>query len=359
MEKIKTILSINSGSSSLKFKLFSDTHSLRALVSGSVTGIGSEKATCDIIPTEGNPFSYKDLVLRSASEAAILILEWLKQQEQYNIIGIGHRIVHGGMKYNDPALINDEMISELKELKTLAPSLNQAVLSIIRIFRQGFPSIPQAACFDNSNSLSCEYITSQLQQLDILENQKIIIAHLGNGCSMTALKGLKSIDSSMGFSPVHDMNLLLQSEYNDRNSREAIHLFCYHAKKQIGALSAAMGGLDILVFTGGIGEHHPRIRLRICNDLEFLGIRLNDVLNKQSFSNISGSNSRVNVYVIRTNEEIVIARSIRSCIESKIDYSPDGTANNKKTGADRSALLSMYLRDHTQYIPLKQTGNYS
>jgi acetate kinase len=359
LEKIKSILSINSGSSSLKFKLLSDTQSLRTLVSGNVSGIGSDKAACDIIPTEGNPFSYKDIVIKSASEAAILILEWLKQQEQYNIIGIGHRIVHGGMKHNDAALINDKMISELKELKTLAPSLNQAVLSVIWIFRQGFPSIPQAACFDSSNSLSCEYIITQLEQLDILENQKIIIAHLGNGCSMTALKGSKSVDSSMGFSPVPDMNHLLQSEYNDNNSREAIHLFCHHAKKQIGALSASMGGLDILVFTGGIGEHHPRIRLRICNGLEFLGIRLNDVLNKQSFANISGSNSRVNVYVIRTNEEIVIARSIRSCIESQNDYSSDDHTGNKKTEADHSALLTIQLPDHTQDIPLKQAINNS
>jgi acetate kinase len=337
VEKIQAILCINSGSTSLKFKLFSDTQSLRVLVSGNVSGIGSDKATCTILPTEGNTFSYNELVVRSASEAAILILEWLRQQEQYAIKGIGHRIVHGGMKYNDTVLIDEEMLNDLKDLKTLAPSLNQAALAVIRIFRQSFPSVPQAACFDSSNSLSCEYITSQLQQLDVLENQKVIIAHLGNGSSMTALKGQKSMDTSLGFSPVDDMNHLLQTEYSESNSKEAIHLFCYHAKKQIGALAAAMGGLDILAFTGGIGEHHPRIRLRICNDLEFLGIRLNDVLNKQSFCNISGSNSKVNVYVIKTNEEIVMARTVRSCMGSRNDYSSDAHADNEKSEADLSA----------------------
>jgi acetate kinase len=435
VENIFSILAINSGSSSLKFKLFSDTQPLKMLASGAVSGIGSAKSTCIITSAEGGVFSYGDLSVQTASEAAILVLEWLQQQQQYTIKGIGHRVVHGGMKYSAPVIINDQMLLELRKMKALAPSHNEAALTVIRTFRQVFPSIIQVACFDTwfhhkmpfeaknyalpesyrnegvirygFHGLSCEYIMGQLEQMDsITENKKIIIAHLGNGCSMTAVRGKDSIDNTMGFTPAggmimstrcgdidpgvvtylmetgmtaddlttlfnkesglkaisgstHDMSQLLHTEHSDIPSRQAVQMFCYYAKKHLGALATAMGGLDMLVFTGGIGEHQPRIRSRICNDLEFFGIRLNDVLNRQSFSNISGSNSRVTVYVIKTNEEIVIARHTHNCLQSSsADHTTKeyDTTDAGKNRADRSLLAGGQLPGRRSNLFTKQSS---
>jgi acetate kinase len=333
VEKVLAILAINIGAYSVKFKIYSDTHPPRLLASGSVTGIGSDKGSCTIIPVNGPTLSYGDIAVKSPSEAIIPILEWIQQQKQYSFIAIGHRVLDG-VYYTEPLLIDEKMIEEFKRLKTLSPSYIQSTLSIVNTFRQAFPSVPQVACFDahfhnnlpfknGFHGLSCEYIIGQLQQLDILpDNEKIIIAHLGNNCSMTAIRGKESIDSSGDFSlktiaeTTDDMSQLLQAEHTDIEARKAIHLFCNHVKKQIGSLAAVLGGLDTLVFTGGIGEFHHRIRTRICNDLEFLGIRLNDVLNKQSYAIISGSNSKVTVYAIKTNEEVIIAKHVQYLFES-------------------------------------------
>jgi acetate kinase len=422
VEKIISILAINSGSSSLKFKLFSDTHPLRILAGGHVSGIGSARSSCTITNSEGKVFSYPELSVQTSSEAAIPILEWLQQQDQYDVKGIGHRIVHGGMKYSAPVIINEQVLLELKKMKAMAPSHNEAALSVIRTFRKAFPSLTQVACFDTwfhhkmpfeakqyalpeslrkegvirygFHGLSCEYIMDQLQQMySLTDNSKIIIAHLGNGCSITAVKGKESIDTTMGFTPAsgmimstragdidpgiftyllgngmkadelvtlfnkesglkaisgttHDMSQLLQTEHTDTRSRQAITIFCYYAKKQIGALAAALGGLDILVFTGGIGENQSRIRMRICNDLDFLGIRVNDVLNRQAFANISASNSAANICVIKTNEELMIARHTQHCLQStpadQTKKSYDSTDAGKST-ADRSLLAGSQL----------------
>lgn len=421
MEKVLTILAINTGSSSLKFKIYSDIHPPRLIASGGVTGIGTDKGSCAINPIDGPPFSYGEIVIKTASEAVIPVLEWI-QQQHYTIASIGHRLVHGGLKYSEPALIDEEMIKELKEIKLWAPSHLNASLAVVNLFRQAFPDIPQIACFDTwfhhhmpfvakyyalpkslwsegvirygFHGLSCEYIMGQLQQLDYsVDNKKTIIAHLGSGCSMTAVKGMESVDTTMGFTPAsgmimstrtgdidpgvftyllqqkgmtaaevstllnkeaglkaisetsQDMQQLLQAEHTDIHARQAVHMFCYQAKKQIGALAAAMGGLDTLVFTGGIGENQHRIRARICSDLEFLGIRLNDVLNRQSYCNISGSNSRVTVYVIKTNEEAVIAGHVRNFMESHHDHSIKEyvNGNSGKNGINSSFLAGGQL----------------
>lgn len=421
MEKVSAILAINTGSSSLKFKIYSDTHPPRIIATGSVTGIGTDKGSCTITPIDGPPFAYGDIIVKTASEAVIPVLEWVRQQ-QYVISSIGHRLVHGGMKYSAPALIDEEMITELKEIKAWAPSHMNATLAVINLFRQAFPDTPQIACFDTwfhhdmpfvakhyalpkslwsegvirygFHGLSCEYIMGQLQQLDYsVDNKKTIIAHLGSGCSITAVKGRESIDTTMGFTPAggmimstragdidpgvmtylmqhkgmsatelstlfnkesglkaisessQDMQQLLHAEHTDIHAREAVHMFCYQAKKQIGALAAAMGGLDTLVFTGGIGENQHRIRARICMDMEFLGIRLNDVLNRQSYANISGSNSRVTIYVIKTNEEAMIAGHVKRFMESHNAHSTKAYINGDsgKNGTDTSLLADSQL----------------
>lgn len=416
-----TILAINTGSSSLKFKIFSDTHPPRLVASGSVTGMGANKGSCIITPVDGQPFSYGDIVVKTASEAIIPILEWIKHQN-YALSSIGHRIVHGGMKYSAPTLIDDELLEELKEIKSIAPSHMNSSIAVINLMRQAFPAIPQIACFDTYfhqhmpfvakhyalpkqfreegvmrygfHGLSCEYIMGQLQQIDYsIEHKKTIIAHLGNGCSMTAVKGKDSIDTTMGFTPAGgmvmstrtgdmdpgvftyllqqkgmsagelsslfnkeaglkaisesspDLRELLEHEHTDMNARQAIHMFCYSAKKQIGALAAAMGGLDTLVFTGGIGEHLHRIRARICNDMEYMGIRLNDVFNRQSYAIISGSNSKVTIYVIKTNEEAVIAGHVRRLMDSHNDHLIKEYVNGDsgKNGTDPSLLAGGQL----------------
>lgn len=416
-----TILAINTGSSSLKFKIFSDTHPPRLVASGSVTGIGTNKGSCTITPIEGQPFAYGDIVIKTASEAVIPILEWV-QQQHYTISSVGHRIVHGGTKYSAPALIDDEMVGELKEIKSMAPSHMHAAISVINLMRKAFPAVPHIACFDTYfhqhmpfvakyyalpkplwkegivrygfHGLSCEYIMSQLLQIDYSsESKKTIIAHLGSGCSMTAVKSNESVDTTMGFTPAGgmimstragdidpgiltylmqqkgmtrselgtlfnkesglkavsetsaDVKELLEHEHTDIHAKQAINMFCYSAKKQIGALAAAMGGLDTLVFTGGIGENLHRIRARICSDLEFLGIRVNDVLNRQSYAIISGSNSKVTIYVIKTNEEAMIAGHVRRFMDSHNDHLIKEYVNGDsgKNNANSSLLAGSQL----------------
>ena len=385
-DQVSTILAINSGSSSLKFSLFSDTDPLQVIVSGKITGIG--KAECLFSITGAEIFSHQ-VKLQSVEDAGKLIVRWLKQQGcRYKIAGIGYRVVHGGLKFREPELVDNSFLNELKQLQPLAPLHLPDAISIMNIFGDVFPAITHVACFDTAfhfqkpfeahhyaiprhlwpegiirygfHGISCEYILQQLQQHDPLTNKKkIIIAHLGSGCSITAVKEAVSIDTTMGFSPAgglimntragdidpgviiylleekemqaaqlntlfnkeaglkaiagsdHSMEQLLEEERSDPQAEQAITLFCYQAKKQIGALAAALGGLDIVVFTGGIGEHASSVRQRICSGLKFLGIQLNEVLNESSAEIITQDNSSVQVYVIPANEEIMIARHVK------------------------------------------------
>jgi acetate kinase len=262
-----------------------------------------------------------------------------------------------------------------------------ASISIMKIFLQSFPGIPQLACFDTFfhrhmpfeakysalprslwkkgiirygfHGLSCEYILQRLRRDDPSINEKrIIIAHLGSGCSLTAVKYGTSIDTTMGFSPAgglmmssrsgdidpgiitwlleqgemnaselshlfnqrsgikaiagsdHPMEELLKRKETDLHAAQAIRMFCYQVKKYIGAMAAAMGGLDILVYTGGIGENEPVIREYICAGLEFLGIMIDKKANEGSAQEINADNKTVSVRVIHTDEEFIIAKEL-------------------------------------------------
>jgi acetate kinase len=313
------------------------------------------------------------------------------KKDRYPLAAIGHRLVQGGPDHREPEIIDDKLISALEQWVHLAPNHLPASLAIIKNCRDVFPDAPQVACFDTAfhrdmparalhfaiprplwkegiirygfHGLSYEYIMQQLERLTFAgRKEKIIIAHMGNGCSMTAIHHGRSIDTTMGLTPTgglvmgtrsgdldpgliffllrqegmtvddlenvidkksglealsgngHDVQTLLEKEASDPNAAEALTIFCYQAKKYIGALAAALGGLDTLVFTGGIGENSPVIRRRITEGLQFIGITLDERNNKEQKEIISTLNSQVMVCAIKTNEEMMIACHTRELI---------------------------------------------
>jgi acetate kinase len=299
--------------------------------------------------------------------------------------------VYGGRQYKEPQLVTPELVVALKESVPLAPEHLPRELKAIEAVGRAFPGLPQVACFDTAfhchmpeiatlyplprhfrndglmrygfHGLSYAYILEKLGQE--AAGGRLIIAHLGNGASMAALKDGKPLDTTMGLTPAgglmmgtrsgdldpgvilylieekglpasrardvvnrqagllgvsgvsSDMQDLLRKEAHDPRAAEAIALFCYQAKKFLGALAAVLGGVDTLVFTAGIGEHAPSIRQRICEGMEFLGIRLDPERNRANASRISSRESAATVRVIKTDEEIMIARQTRGTIWDK------------------------------------------
>ncbi len=392
------VLTINSGSSSLKAALYEmgEQESLMLSAEASRIGIhssqkgsqrGSQRGSRIRITAVGGAIlldRQHDLPDHNAALRAVF--DWLAQHDAgQRLDAVGHRIVHGGHRYRQPQKITPELLAALQELMPLDPDhLSQAINGIEFVERR-FPALPQIACFDTAfhrqmptvarmyalprhfydkgiyrlgfHGLSYEYITEQLRALDgAAADGRVIVAHLGNGASLAAIRGGRSIDTSMGFTPAEglvmgtragdldpglllylieekkmtieavktlinkqagllgvsgisaDMRDLLEREATDSHAAEAIDLFCYRAKKYLGAYAAALGGVEILVFTGGIGEHAAAIRERICAGLEFLGIKMDAARNQAAAPVISGDDSRVKVRVIKTNEDLMIAR---------------------------------------------------
>ena len=307
-----------------------------------------------------------------------------EQVDFNNIVAVGHRIVHG-MGRGSHAVVTPELIVELKDISPIDPEHLPLEIAILETFTERHPALVQVACFDTVfhhdmprvaqllplprrfdaagvrrygfHGLSCAYIMDELARLDPTKAMgRVIIAHLGNGASITAIKEGKSVDTSMGFTPTggilmssrtgdldpgalwyimkseglsfeslshlinHESGLLgisetssnmydlLEAQTTDVRAKEAVNLFCYEAKKRIGAYAAAMGGIDTIIFTGGMGENAPRIRTRICAGLEFLGIILDEARDLASEEIISFESAPVCVRVMRTNEELMIAR---------------------------------------------------
>ena len=388
----KFILTLNCGSSSLKFSLY-DVNSLVPELSGAITHIATTVGTFRI-KDKNNTLLKNDLKFYNSQDAAIKeVLNWLKiNQHKYPLAAIGHRMVLGGPHRHDTELVTDGLIAELNNYIYLAPNHLPEEIAAIQLFREALNGLPQIVCYDTAfhadmpncakyyplplvykkeglmrygfHGLSYEYVLSKLTDTQI-DKKKIIIAHLGSGSSMVAVKNGKSIDTTMGMSPMGglvmstrsgdldpgvvlfllkrtnmsvseadellsrhsglkaiagtgDMMELLKNEYTDEKATEAIHLFCYQAKKFIGALASAMGGLDMLVFTGGIGENSATIRERICEGLEFLGISIYDKSNYENNRVISSVDSRVIVEVIPTNEEWMIANHTQQLISKHI-----------------------------------------
>jgi acetate kinase len=383
-----SILTINGGSSSIKFALYHVGEPLKRGLYGKVDRIGLSGTKLTFSDSTGNQ---KDsLILKSSDTkpAANFLIDWLEKQIHFSLIGgIGHRVVFG-MKHTKPERITQELLDELHRISPYDTDHLPAEIELIEAVRQRYPKIPQLACFDTAfhstmprvakllpiprrfddigiqrygfHGLSYAYIIEELGRVagTNAAQSRVIMAHLGNGASMAAVCEGKSIDTSMGFTPAggltmgtrpgdldpgvawymiqsenltpkqfnnlinhksgllgisetsSDMRDLLVKETNDVRAAEAVALFCYSAKKMIGAFSAVLGGLDTLVFAGGIGENSPVIRSRICDGLGFLGIELEEKQNAASISVISAATSRVAVYVIHTDEEQMIAKAV-------------------------------------------------
>lgn len=385
MNSIPSILVVNTGSSSIKFRLYSANDLSEELAIGKILFSGQHQYIS--IKSEGGEIS-REINITSVPAAAGLIIEWLKEMEQQYIVkAIGFRVVHGGTRYFKPETVTPVLISELKKIIPLAPLHLPDSITLLEIFGELYPHVLQVACFDTFfhrhlpfeakhyalprylwkdavlrfgfHGISCQSIMDQLLQLKIsLIHKKIIIAHLGSGCSITAIRNNISIDNSMGMSPsgglvmntrpgdldpgiftylqeqkklsaadwnhlinvesglkaiagtTDPVGILIQKEKTDKNAAEAVKIFCYSIKKQIGAMAAAAGGLDILVFTGGIGENEPALRERICEGLEFLNIRVDKDLNERGTGEIAVYGSPVSVLVMPTNEELIIAKEL-------------------------------------------------
>jgi acetate kinase len=387
------VLTINAGSSSIKFALFLRGAALVRTLSGRIERIGLSGTLLSVsLPGEGHR---EPSVLQVADHAACVppLMELLERTPGLPVLdAIGHRVVHGGQRYTQPQRVTPEVLGELKRLSPYDPEHLPAEISLIEAFSRRYPDLPQVACFDTAfhrempavarllpiprryylqgiqrygfHGLSYAYLMEELRRLggDKEADGRVILAHLGNGASMAAVRGGRSVDTTMGFTPTAglpmstrsgdldpgivaylarnegvnvdqfhemvnarsgllgvseispDLRDLLGREKSDERAAEAIALFCYHAKRWTGAFAAALGGLDTLVFSGGIGENSPDIRARICDGLGFLGIELDEQRNAAGQAVISREGKPVTVRVIRTDEELQIAASVRSVL---------------------------------------------
>jgi acetate kinase len=378
------ILTINGGSSSIKFALFKPGDSPQLVRDGQIERIGLASARLTVRDTPP-----RDIVAPDHTAAARVLMDWLEESAaRTTLIAVGHRLVHGGPRYNEPQRINAAMVEEMRRLSPFDPEhLPQEVL-MTELFHRRFPDLPQVACFDTAfhhdlprvaqqlpiprryealgirrygfHGLSYAFLMEELARVAGTQaaQGRVILAHLGNGASLAAVRDGKSVDTSMGFTPAagvpmstrsgdidpglvwylartekmnaqqfnemvnsqsgllgvsetsSDMRDLLERETQDVRAAEAVALFCYQIRKWIGAFAAALGGLDTLVFAGGIGENVPLVRSRICAGVGFLGIELDPQRNAKNAVLISPDDGGVKVRVIHTDEALVIARSV-------------------------------------------------
>jgi acetate kinase len=389
MKKEQTfILTINGGSSSVKFALYKVGKIPTRLLYGKIDRIGLEDTTFTFTKEK---VVHQDRLETGKSDyhsSLIFLMDWLEKQVDFSLItGVGHRVVFG-MKHTEPELITQKLLDELHRIIPYDSDHLPAEIELIEIFSQRYPNLKQVACFDTAfhstmprvakllpiprrfdkigiqrygfHGLSYSYLIEELERVVGKKAGKgrVILAHLGNGASITAVLKGKSVDTSMGFTPAggmvmgtrpgdldpgvawymmksenltpkqfnnlinhesgllgisetsSDMRDLLAKESDDIRAAEAVELFCYLAKKWIGAFAATLGGLDTLVFAGGIGENCPIIRSRICKGLGFLGISLNAKQNRKNAQIISKEKKNVTVRVIHTDEEWMIAKTV-------------------------------------------------
>jgi acetate kinase len=383
------ILTINGGSSSIKFALFEAGDTLRRILDGGIERIGLPEAIFRV-KGSGQADNFSRSIKAPDHKVAVgVLMDWIEQCSGRDALtAVGHRVVHGGPKYYKPQRITAEMVNELKQLRPFDPDHMPEEILLTEAFHRRFPDLPQVACFDTAfhhdlprvaqmlpiprhyeaqgvrrygfHGLSYEFLMEELARLagaDAAQG-RVILAHLGNGASLAAVHDGKSVDTSMSFTPTagvpmstrtgdldpglvwylartekmsskefndmvnfqsgllgisettSDMRDLLKHEAQDVRAAEAVALFCYQVKKWIGSFAAALGGIETLVFSGGIGENAPAVRARICDGLGFLGIELEEKHNAANEGVISAASSRVVVRVIRTNEEQIIANTV-------------------------------------------------
>ncbi|QDT12711.1 acetate/propionate family kinase [Planctomycetes bacterium K23_9] len=401
----ESILTVNAGSSSIKFELFELGETMHRGLSGKLDRIEQEGTRLTFSDYEHAESQTVDCQASDHFSAVDFLIDWFESKEILaGVTAVGHRIVHA-TQLAQPEIVTPALLDELYRDSQFAPQHLINELVIVEACQRSMPNVPQVLCFDSSfhhtmprvastlpiprryeakglkrygyHGLSYTYLMQELQRLGdpAASEGRVILAHLGNGASMAAVRDGKCIDTSMGFTPAaglpmgsrsgdldpgvfsylsrreglksdeffdmanhesgllgmsetsSDMRDLLAIESNDVRAAEAIDVFCYQAKKMIGAYAAALGGLDTLVFSGGIGEHSPEVRARICASLEFLGIELNDKRNADNDPVVSPMVSRVNVRVIPTDEELVIAQSVSETV-AKLDRSFDQHSPN-------------------------------
>jgi len=381
-----TVLALNSGSSSLKFGLYRvNALECKRLIAGEAESIGEKQGDFHAEDAQGVSLLCERTALPSQTAAIIRLARLLTEMKMPAPECVGHRIVHGGPKLRQHCLIDDSVINELEAAVSYAPLHMPLALAVIRFSQSHFPGVPQVACFDTSfharlpdiarvlpiprelraegierygfHGLSCESIVHQLGE-PLPGN--LLIAHLGNGASITAVKDGRSIDTSMGLTPTggiimgtrsgdldpgvlvylarhknldasqleelvdrrsgllgisglsEDLRNLHNAAHSDPNARLAIEMFCYSAAKQLAAMSVALGAIDAIVFTAGIGQNDARVRALICRRLAGLGVRLDDVRNSESRNPISDGASRCLVRVLPSQEDEQIARHTRT-----------------------------------------------
>ena len=387
------VLVLNAGSSSLKFSVYGRpaAASWRLESRGQIEGIGSAPQF-SAKESRGAVLANEKLgaAVRDARTALESLAGWLAGRYQGGrVLGVGHRVVHGGAKFAGPTIVTPQVIGELRKLVPLAPLHQPYNVAAIEAVAERLPDVPQVACFDTSfhrgqpavaelvplpkeirdtgvqrygfHGLSYEYIASVLPEaVPEIAKGRVIVAHLGSGASLCAMKDRNSVDSSFGFTAVDGLcmgtrpgsvdpgvilylfqNLGLSTKdvetilykksgllaisgiSNDMRdllgsaeplARLAVDYFVYRTAKEVGALSAVLGGLDGLVFTAGIGENSAEIRRRICEASAWLGIELDTNANDQGGPRISRAGSRVSAWVIPTNEELMIARHTRDLL---------------------------------------------
>ncbi|GAB4049774.1 acetate/propionate family kinase [Spirosoma litoris] len=375
-------LILNSGSSSLKFAVYTPDEQL--CLAGKLTRIGLPNGQFQVTD-QSNQTHASQHDLSDHATALTTLFNWLATQTNVKLSAVGHRLVHGG-SHRAPQRVTPDLLTDLRLLIPLAPDHLPAEISLIETVSQLYPDLPQVVCFDTAfhrtmpdtatrlplprqlakeglirygfHGLSYEYVVNQLAKEagPVAAQERVLIAHLGNGASMAAVCQRKSLDTTMGFTPTgglmmgtrtgdldpgvllylirnrqmdastlshllndesglqgvsgisSDMQELLQQESHNQAAAQAIDLYCYLARKQLGAMATVLNGIDTLIFTGGIGENAPAIRARICDHLDFLGIKINPERNRSNAAIISPEGHTPVVRVIPTNEEVIIAR---------------------------------------------------
>jgi acetate kinase len=387
----KNILCLNGGSSSIKFSVFAaDGKELQVGVKGKIDRIGLAGASLtfrDDLTGEEGRVALKESGMR---EAANFLMDWLRDRK-IDFSGIGHRVVHGGV-HRQPVLIDEELLADLERISGYDPDHLPGEIGLIRLIRERDAGLRQVACFDTAfhatlprvarlmplprryekagiqrygfHGLSYAYLAEELVRIAGAEiaTGRVIMAHLGSGASLAAVKDGESIDTTMGFTPTggimmgtrtgdldpgviwwilqqeglgaaqlsdlvnhqsgllgvsgisSDMQDLLARESGDAAAAEAVEMFCYQVRKSIGAFSAVLEGVDAVVFAGGIGERSAVIRSRVCTGMEYLGIKLDQRANARNDVLISCPEGPVRVYAIPTDEEKMIARYTKTIL---------------------------------------------
>ena len=387
------ILTINAGSSSIKFAVF-ESGSFRRTLSGRIEGIGSSESVLAVDAGGSAPSRKERIEVPDPSRANERLIDWLKAEDALEgVAAVGHRVVHGGVRLLEHRRVTPELVAELEENRDLDPAHLPQEIALIRTFGRALPGVAQVACLDTAfhrdlprvaqllpiprrylndgvrrlgfHGLSYTYLMGELRRAagDAVAHGRVVLAHLGSGASLAAVRGGRPIDTSMAFTAAaglvmgtrtgdldpglllhlmrleggtaasmekfvnercgllgvsgstSDMKALLSMRDRDSRAADAVGLFCYQAAKWIGAFAAALGGLETLVFSGGIGERSAAVRREICSRLEFLDVAVDAASNETHGAVISDARSAVSVRVIPTDEEIVIARIVSEILE--------------------------------------------